>query len=453
MKLMRLFCVVLTIIICPFAQAQEALVRIYVTLSNGRSQGSGFFTSNGGKIITAYHVIQGANAIEVRSEKLGTFTNIRVDSISPDYDLAVLQVLNSGVTPFVNLEDYAPSNQDDLQVQGYPVGAPYQLIRTSATQPGFVQTSDYNNIRGERLFAWNVQVIPLGAIVFSGMSGGPVIYRNRAIGIVSGSYVQGGSIAWAIPAKYVSTQLQPVQLKADQIERWEPVRLMDASAWKSLRSMVRMNPAAAAVSDEVSNGVEALAETYSELYKQAMQTQQDINAYQPILERVATASSLDNDAKTSNELMEQASGLFESMEKCENLSDQAGKQGQEMAQEMIKLGMWIADQSHVDERTGKALAKRMTSIADEHKDMTQGIDAYVGVDSQTVAQVGRKFTVTTIKSRTLAGEARAFLQFLDAWSAVVNAYSSPRALLFMSADISMKRRIVQLLEPLVYQMN
>ena len=453
MKLMRLFCVVLTIIICPFAQAQEALVRIYVTLSNGRSQGSGFFTSNDGKIITAYHVVQGANAIEVRSEKLGTFTNIRVDSISPDYDLAVLQVLNSGVTPFVNLEDYAPSNQDDLQVQGYPVGAPYQLIRTSATQPGFVQTSDYNNIRRERLFAWNVQVIPLGAIVFSGMSGGPVIYRNRVIGILSGSYVQGGSIAWAIPAKYVSTQLQPVQLKADQIERWEPVRLMDASAWKSLRSMVRMNPAAAAVSDEVSNGVEALAETYSELYKQAMHTQQDMNAYRPILERVATASSLDNDDETSNELMEQASGLFESIEKFENLSDQAGKQGQEMAQEMIKLGMWIADQSHVNEGAGKALAKRMTSITDEHKDMTLGIDAYVGVDSQTVAQVGRKFKVTTIKSRTLAGEARAFLQFLDAWSAIVNAYSSPRALLFMSADISMKRRIIQLLEPVVYQMN
>jgi hypothetical protein len=454
MKLMRLFCVVLTIIICPFAQAQEALVRIYVTLSNGRSQGSGFFTSNDGKIITAYHVIQGANTIEVRSEKLGTFTNIRVDSISPDYDLAVLQVLNSGVTPFVNLEDYAPSNQDDLQVQGYPVGAPYQLIRTSATQPGFVQTSDYNNIRRERLFAWNVQVIPLGAIVFSGMSGGPVIYRNRVIGILSGSYVQGGSIAWAIPAKYVSTQLlQPVQLNADQIERWEPVRLMDASAWKSLRSMVRMNPAAAAVSDEVSNGVEALAETYSELYKQAMHTQQDMDAYRPILERVAAASSLDNDGKTSNELMEQASGLFESIEKFENLSDQAGKQGQEMAQEMIKLGMWIADQSHVNEGAGKALAKRMTSITDEHKDMTLGIDAYVGVDSQTVVQVGRKFTVTTIKSRTLAGEARAFLQFLDAWSAIVNAYSSPRALLFMSADISMKRRIVQLLEPVVYQMN
>ena len=453
MKLMRLFCVVLTIIICPFAQAQEALVRIYTTLSNGRSQGSGFFTSNDGKIITAYHVIQGANAIEVRSEKLGTFTNIRVDSISPDYDLAVLQVLNSGATPFVNLEDHAPSNQDDLQVLGYPVGAPYQLIRTSATQPGFVQTGEYNNIRGEKLFAWNIQVIPLGAIVFRGMSGGPVIYKNRVIGILSGSYVQGGSIAWAIPAKYVSTQLQPVHLRADQIERWEPVRLMDASEWKSLRSMVRVNPAAAAVSDEVSNSVEALAENYSQLYKEAIQTGQDIKAYQPMLERVATDSSLANEGKTSNNLMEQAGVLFESIKKFEDLSDEAGKQGQETAQEMIKLGMWIADQSHVDEKTGKALADKMTSITDEHRDMTDGIDGYLGVDRQTVTQVGKKFTVTTIKSRTLAGEARAFLQFLDAWSAIVNAYSSPRALNFMSADISMKRRIVELLEPVVYQMN
>lgn len=453
MKLMRLLSVVLIIIFCPFAQGQEALVRIYATLSNGRSQGSGFFASKDGQIITAYHVIQGASAIEVRSETLGTFTNIRVDSISPDYDLAVLQVLNSGVTPFVNLADYAPSIQDDLQVQGYPVGAPHQLIRTSATQPGFVQTSEYNNIRGEKLFAWNIQVIPLGANVFSGMSGGPVIYKNRVIGILSGSYVQGGSMAWAIPAKYVRAQLQPVQLRADQIERWEPVRLMDASEWKSLRSMVQVNRAAAEVSDEVSSGVEALAETYSELYKQAIQTQKDIKTYQPMLERVATDASLANDAKTSNDLMEQASGLFESIQKLENLSDQAEKQGQEMAQEMIKLGMWIADQSHVDERTGKALAKKMASITDEHKDMTNGIDAYLEVDRQVLAQVGRKFSVTTIKSRTPAGEARAFMQFLEAWSAIVNAYSSPRALIFMRADISMKRQIVELMEPVVYQGN
>ena len=95
----------------------------------------------------------------------------------------------------------------------------------------------------------------------------------------------------------------------------------------------------------------------------------------------------------------------------------------------------------------------MTSITDEHRDMADGIDAYLGVDRQAIAQVGKKFSVTMIKNRTPAGDARAFLRFLDAWSAIVNAYSSPRALIFMSADTSMKRRIVQLLEPVVYQMN
>jgi len=189
MRLMRLLRTVVIITICVPAQGQEALVRIYATLSNGRSQGSGFFTSNQGQIVTAYHVVQGASAIEVRSEQRGTFTNIQVDFISPEYDLAVLKVLNSGETPFVRLRDYAPNTQDDLQIQGYPLGDPFQVIRAYSTRAGFVQTQEYNDMRGERLFALNIQVIPLGAIIFSGMSGGPVLYKNQAIGVLSGSYV------------------------------------------------------------------------------------------------------------------------------------------------------------------------------------------------------------------------------------------------------------------------
>lgn len=455
MKLIRLLCIVVIINICPWVQGQEALVRIYATLSNGRSQGSGFFTTNSGRIITAYHVVEGATAIEVRSEQMGqTFSNIRVAFVSPDYDIAVLQVLNSGVTPFVALADYAPSIQNDLQVQGYPLGDPYQLIRAYATRPGFVQTKEYNDMQGFRLFALNIQVIPLGAIIFKGMSGGPVMYGNQVIGILSGGYVQGGTLAWAIPAKYVNTQLQPVNLLPDRIQKWDPLRLMDPSEWKSLRSMVQMNPAAAAVSDEFSNSVEALAETYSELYKQAVQTRQDIEGYRPFLQRIATDSSLANDAAASSELLEETRvPLGESIEKFADLSDQAGKQGQEMAQEMITLGMWIADQSHVDERTGRALARKMRAIADEHRDMTHGIDAYLGVDRGAFVQALASFGVAIKRSRTPADEARAMLGMLDGLSPVVNAYSSPGALIFMSAATGMERQIAQLMEPVVYKMN
>lgn len=453
MKPIRLLCVALIINFCTLAQGQEALVRIYATLSNGRSQGSGFFTSNHGQIVTAYHVIEGASAIEVRNEQLGTFTNVQVGFISPQYDIAVLQVLNSGVTPFVTLADYAPGIHDDLQVQGYPLGDPYQLIRAYATRPGFVQTKEYNDMRGERLFSLNIQVIPLGAIIFSGMSGGPVIYKNQVVGILSGSYVQGGSIAWAIPTKYVS-QCKPVNLKPDRIQNWEPLQLMDSSEWKSLRSMVQMNPAAAAVSDEFSNSVEALAETYSELSKQSGQTRQDILEYRPFLERIATDSSLANDEKASRELLaEVRNPLGESIEKYVDLCDQAGKQGQEVAQEMIALGVWIADQSHVDQKTGEALATKMRAIDDEHKDIQHGIDAYLGLDVQPLVQAGPSLALAMKQSLTPADEARALLAYLDAVSPFVNAYSSPQALIFMSEAISVFRQIEQVMEPVVYQMK
>ena len=453
MKVIRLLCIIVMINPCACVQGQEALVKIYATLSNGRSQGSGFFTTNSGQIVTAYHVVEGASAIEVRSDQLGKlFTNIQVAYVSPDYDIAVLQVLNSGETPFAPLSDYAPSIRDDLQIQGYPLGNPYSLLRGYPARDGFVQTKEYNDMQGFKLFALNIQVIQLGGIIFKGMSGGPVMYGNKVIGILSGSYVQGGTIAWAIPTKYFR-QLQPVNLKPDRIQRWDSLRLMDSSEWKSLRAMVQMNPAAAALSDEFSNSVEALAETYSELYKQSAQTRQDIEAYRPVLERVATDSSLANDVKASKELMKGANPLYESIEKFADLSDQAGKQGQETGQEMIALGTWILDQSHVDERTGKVLAKKMRAIVDEHKDMTHGIDAYLGLDRQALAQAGGSYAVAMSRSRTPADEARAILRYLDALSPVVNAYSSPRALIFMSAATGMFRQIAQLMEPVVYKMN
>jgi hypothetical protein len=445
MKLMRLLYTAVIINIWIPAQGQEALVRIYAAVSNGRSQGSGFFTSNQGQIVTAYHVVEGASAIEVRSEQLGTFTNIQVDFVSPEYDLAVLKVLNSGVTPFVRLMDYAPNTQDDLQIHGYPLGDPFQVIRAYPTRAGFVQTQEYNDMRGERLFALNIQVIPLGAIIFSGMSGGPVLYRNQVIGVLSGSYVQGGSIGWAIPVKYLNTQLQAVNLKPGRIQRWEPLKLMDQSRWKTLRSMVRMNGAAAAISDELSGSVEALADTYQELYAQAMQTGQDIEGYRPILERIASDPSLANQWSRARD------PLLESMEKFGDLCDQLVKQGQEVSQEQMRLATWITDQSHVDDRTGRGLARRMRAIADEHREMRNGMDAYLGLDRHAFAQAGANLAMA--KRGTPAEEARALLRYLDAFQPVVNAYASPRALIFMTAATSMERQIVQLMEPVVYKMN
>jgi Trypsin-like peptidase domain len=451
-KPIRLLYMLLIVNICTLALGQEALVRIYATVGGGRHQGTGFFTTNHGQIVTAYHVVEGARAIEVTSEHLGLFTNIRVDSVSTEYDLAVLQVLNSGVTPFIKTADYSPDTRDDLQVQGYPLGDPYQMLRAYTTRSGLVQTKEYNNMSGERLFNRDIQVIPLGAIIFSGMSGGPVLYNGQAIGVLSGSYVQGGSIAWAIPAKYLYTHLQQVNLKPYQISKWEALQLMDSSSWKSLRGMVLVNAGAAAMSDAFSDNVEALAQTYADLYKQAMQTRQDIEAYRPVLERVATDPLVARDPQASADLLAKAGNpLVESIDRFSELCDQSGREGGDISQAMINLGMWIADESHVDKKTGQALARKMTAIVNQHRDIIHGVDAYLNMDRQPLAQAGAALASAMSRSRSPADEARALLAYLDVVQPYVNAFATPRALIFMSSAIGTFRQIGELLEPVVYQ--
>ena len=41
-------------------------------------------------------------------------------------------------------------------------------------------------------------------VCYNGLSGGPVISKGGVVGVLSGSFAQSGTIAWAIPAKYAS---------------------------------------------------------------------------------------------------------------------------------------------------------------------------------------------------------------------------------------------------------
>jgi len=52
--------------------------------------------------------------------------------------------------------------------------------------------------------------------------------------VISGSYREGGSIAWAIPVKYASG-MKAVRLPPSRLNPWPPLTLM-ATSWKTLRS-------------------------------------------------------------------------------------------------------------------------------------------------------------------------------------------------------------------------
>jgi len=95
---------------------------------------------------------------------------------------------------------------------------------------------NFSDKDGYKLFNKNIDLIPLDLTIYGGMSGGPLIdQEGNVIGILSGSYNEGGSIAWAIPSKYLidllNTNTQLISLKD---MKWPELKLM-SNSWDSLR--------------------------------------------------------------------------------------------------------------------------------------------------------------------------------------------------------------------------
>ena len=63
-------------------------------------------------------------------------------------------------------------------------------------------------------------------------------YKDHVIGVLSGSIQEGGSIAWAISAKYVKNMTQ-VNQHAPYFTTWPPLTLMNSSS-HSLRSQTAL---------------------------------------------------------------------------------------------------------------------------------------------------------------------------------------------------------------------
>ena len=310
-----------------------------------------------------------------------------------------------------------------------------------------------NDEQGSRLFAADIDIIYLWAIIHPGMSGGPVLHRGQAIGILSGSLVEGGSITWAIPSGYVTDPnfLTKVGQRPSEIA-WAKFQLMDPSGWKSLRSMVRVNPAAAAISDGYFDEVETLAKTYDDLYKQAWATRQAMVQWRPYLDRVITDHSLANDPKTAEKLMRGPAGraAVESLNQFSELCGSAGKAGEQLAATLNKLSVRVTEESNLDQRSGQELARKIKAIRDQHAEMLHGIDAYLKTDTSAIRQSEPELELALSRSRAPADEAKALQRYLDVWQPYVEAFTSFQALTFMNTSTTTMRQIGQLLEPIVY---
>jgi len=177
--------------------------------------GSGFLWDSYGHIVTNFHVIQGAQSIQVR---LDTGEALRATYVggSPDHDLAVIRLRS---TP-QSIQPLPVGTSSDLAVGQavFAIGNPFGLTRTLTT--GVISALDRRlpTAGGREV----VGVIQTDAAINPGNSGGPLIdSAGRLIGvntaIISGSGSSAG-IGFAVPVDVVN-QVVPKLITTGKVPR------------------------------------------------------------------------------------------------------------------------------------------------------------------------------------------------------------------------------------------
>lgn len=177
--------------------------------------GSGFLWDTYGHVVTNYHVIKGAQRIQVRLDS-GEAIEATYVGGSEDYDLAVVRLRNkpSDILPI------PVGSSSDLRVGQavFAIGNPFGLSRTLTT--GVISALDRRlpTQTGREV----VGVIQTDAAINPGNSGGPLIdSAGRLIGvntaIISGSGSSAG-IGFAVPADVVN-QVVPVLITKGKVPR------------------------------------------------------------------------------------------------------------------------------------------------------------------------------------------------------------------------------------------
>jgi putative serine protease PepD len=191
------------------AAVLPSVVSIEASSSQGRtSTGSGFVVRADGYIVTNNHVIDGADgSIKVLFTD-GTVMDAKVVGTTTDYDLAVLKVDKTGLTPLV-------LGDSDQMVVGDPViaiGSPLGLDSTVTT--GIISAlhravTTSSETSSDSAF---IDAIQTDAAINPGNSGGPLINSagqvigiNSAIASLSDGSSQAGSVGlgFAIPSNQV----------------------------------------------------------------------------------------------------------------------------------------------------------------------------------------------------------------------------------------------------------
>jgi serine protease Do len=185
-----------------------------------QAQGSGFFISDDGYIVTNNHVVQNAVEVQVTMDD-GRTLDAKVIGTDPKTDLALLKVKQSGAYPYVRFAKGQPRVGDWVIAVGNPFGL------------GGTVTAGIVSARGRDIGSGPYDdYLQIDAAVNRGNSGGPTFNASgEVVGVNTAIYSPSGGnvgIAFAIPTEvaqsvvdqlknegsvqrgYIGVQIQPV---------------------------------------------------------------------------------------------------------------------------------------------------------------------------------------------------------------------------------------------------
>ncbi|MBD3844521.1 serine protease Do [Bosea sp. OAE752] len=171
----------------------------------GMAQGSGFFVSQDGYVVTNNHVVEHAVDVQLVTDA-GKTLEAKVVGTDPRSDLALLKVKDSGDFPYVKLSDSKPRIGDWVLAIGNPFGLGGTVTAGIVSAQGRdIGSGPYDDF------------LQIDAPINRGNSGGPTFNGNgEVVGVNTAIYSPSGGnvgIAFAIPASTVKQVVD--QLKKD----------------------------------------------------------------------------------------------------------------------------------------------------------------------------------------------------------------------------------------------
>lgn len=166
-----------------------------------KGNGSGFFISTRGHIVTNYHVIDKAKEIEIDILRDGKQVSYQCEVVITDHanDLAIIQVKDPLFIPFSEIPYSIKTSLADVGTPVFALGYPLALS-SLGTELKFTEGTVNSRTGKEGM----ISAYQVSAPVQPGNSGGPLFdYEGNILGVINEKLFMADNVAFAIKANYV----------------------------------------------------------------------------------------------------------------------------------------------------------------------------------------------------------------------------------------------------------